>query len=316
MLNPIVFPGTASPKLAQKLAELLSYELGKLEVVTFANSEIKVTIQSEITDREVIVVQSTSNPTNRNLVELMFTVDALRRQGARKITAIIPYFGYARQNMQHRAGECVSLNVVVKVLESLSVDKIITTDLHDEGSSSVFSIPFENKSALPLLAKKIYRDLGLSEENEAEFLVGSPDQGGIERARTFADHFYNAQNHPETITVEKKRNLDALHESKAVEIFGEVKGKNVILVDDVSTSGKTIVHAGEMCLAEGAKSVSAVVVHPDFALGVMEYLEKSPLRSFYTTNSIECPLQSLAPFVKIKTLEIAPLFLQKETAHP
>jgi len=313
MLHPIVFPGTASPKLAEKFATLSGSDLGKLEIVTFANSEIKVTIQSEVTDREVIIIQSTCNPTNRNLVELLFTVDALRRCGAGAITTIIPYFGYARQNMQHRPGECVSLNVVVKMLEALSVDKIVTADLHDEGSASVFSIPFENKSALPLLAKEIYKDLDLSEQTEAEYLIGSPDQGGIERARTFAESFYTQSTHPETITVEKKRNLDALHESKAVEIFGEVKDKHIILVDDVSTSGKTIVHAAQMCLDQGAKSVSAVVVHPDFAQRVPEYLEKSPLKHFYTTNTIEITLEDLTPFTKIKRIEIAPIFLKKET---
>jgi len=315
MLQPIIFPGTASPKLAEQVAKLSNLELGKLEIVTFANSEIKVTIQSDVNGREAIVVQSTCNPTNRNLVELLFTVDALRRQGAASITAIIPYFGYARQNMQHRPGECVSLNVVVKTLETLSVDKVITVDLHDEGSSSVFSIPFENKSALPLLSQAIHLELGLNPQTEAEYLVGSPDQGGIERARIFAENFYQNKNHPDTITVEKKRNLDALHESKAVEVFGEVKDKQIILVDDVSTSGKTIVHAAQMCLDQGAKSVMAVVVHPDFAPGVPAYLNDSPLTAFYTTNTIEKTLEPLDPFPKIKQIEVASLFVQKDTPN-
>ena len=314
-MNTVVFPGTASTKLAQKVARLAGLELGKHEIVTFANSEIKVTIQSEVAGREAIVLQSTANPTNRNLVELLFTVDALRRGGASQITAIVPYFGYARQNMQHRPGECVSLNVIVKILETLSVDRVVTVDLHDEGSSSVFSIPFENKSALPLLAKEIYRDLGLTHQSENNYLVGSPDQGGIERARTFANHFYTQANHPETITVEKKRNLDLVHESKAVEIFGDVKGKHLILVDDVSTSGKTIVNAAVMCLHQGAKSVFAAVVHPDFGLGVPKYLESSPLTQFYCTNTIETTLEDLALYPKIKQIEVAPLFLKNQTSH-
>jgi len=314
-MNTVVFPGTASTKLAQKVARLAGLELGKHEIVTFANSEIKVTIQSEVAGCEAVVLQSTANPTNRHLIELLFTVDALRRGGASQITAIIPYFGYARQNMQHRPGECVSLNVVVKMLEALSVDKVVTVDLHDEGSSSVFSIPFENISALPLLAQNIYQDLGLNEQTEADYLVGSPDQGGIERARIFANYFYSQKDHPETVVIEKKRNLDLAHESKAVEIFGEVKGKHLILVDDVSTSGKTIVNAAVLCLSKEAKSVLAAVVHPDFGLGVPKYLESSPLTHFYCTNTIETTLEDLARYPKIKQIEVAPLFLKNETSH-
>lgn len=305
-MKPIIFGGTASHKLAQKIAQLHHLEIGQVEMVTFANSEIKVTIQSKIDNRDAIIVQSTANPANSNLMELLFTIDALRRQGAASITAIIPYFGYARQNQQHRSGECVSLNVVVRMLEALKVDKLITFDLHDEGSSSVFSIPFENKSALPYLAKQLYQEFKLTVASENQYLIGSPDQGGIERARVFAESFYQKPQGRDTITVEKKRNLDKMHQSRALEVFGNVKGKHLILVDDVSTSGGTILNAANLCLREGVRTVSAVVVHPDFAKGVPALIQASSLTHFFTTNTIENTLDELSKFAKIKVYDIAP----------
>ena len=305
-MKQIVFVGTASQKLGREITTSQSGEFGESKVVVFANSEIKITIKSKVEGREVVLVQSIANPTNNNLVELLFFIDALKRQGASHLTVIIPYFGYARQNMQHLPGECVSLNVVVKMLEVLEVDKVITVELHDEGSSSVFSIPFENKSALPYLAEQVYQELNLNTESEKNYLVVSPDQGGVGRARIFADSFYRNKEKIETVVVEKKRNLEGLHDSQAVEVFGDVRGKELILVDDVATSGKTLLNAADLCLKHGAKSVSAAVVHADFAQGVVQTIQSSQLLRLYTTNTIEKTLDNLANFDKIKVYDITP----------
>lgn len=301
----MVFSGSTNPILAKKFASLSNGTLGKLETVTFANSEIKVRIMSNVENQETVIVHSIANPANRSLVELLFMVDAIKRQNAKSVTAIIPYFGYARQNIQHLPGECVSLNVIVKTLEALKVSKVITVDIHDEASSGIFSIPFQNLSALPFLAKELKKNLKISANNEQDYVIASPDQGGVERARIFASNFYEKKNYPETVVVEKKRDLDKIHQSKAIAIFGEVRNKQVILVDDVSTSGKTIVNAAKLCLQAGAKGIIAAVVHPDFAKNVPQFIQNSTLKFFYTTNTIEKTLESLSTFPKIKIIDIA-----------
>ena len=301
----MVFSGSTNPILAKKFASLSNGTLGKLETVTFANSEIKVRIMSNVENQETVIVHSIANPANRSLVELLFMVDAIKRQNAKSVTAIIPYFGYARQNIQHLPGECVSLNVIVKTLEALKVSKVITVDIHDEASSGIFSIPFQNLSALPFLAKELKKNLKISANNEQDYVIASPDQGGVERARIFASNFYEKKNYPETVVVEKKRDLDKIHQSKAIAIFGEVRNKQVILVDDVSTSGKTIVNAAKLCLQVKAKKVLAVVVHADLAIGVAKLLQQSSLEAFFTTNTIEQTVEDLKPYPKIKVIDIA-----------
>lgn len=304
-MKPIIFSTSANAILAKKYAKLTDGVIGQLETVTFANSEIKVRIISEVENKETVIIHSIANPANRALVELLFMVDALKRQNAESVTVIIPYFGYARQNIQHLPGECVSLNVIVKTLEALRVDKVVTVDIHDEASSGIFSIPFQNLSALPFLADELKKVLKISASNEPDYVIASPDQGGVERARIFANHFYDNKNYPETVVVEKKRDLSKTHQSKAVAIFGEVKNKQVVLVDDVSTSGKTIINAAKLCLQAGAKKVLAVVVHADLATGVAKLLQQSQLEAFFTTNTIEQTVEDLKPYSKISVIDIA-----------
>jgi ribose-phosphate pyrophosphokinase len=308
-MKQMVFSGRSCPKLAQAVIKHNRLRPGELESLTFANSEIKVRLLSKVKGNEVIIVQSITNPANDNLIELLFILDALVRENAKSVTLLIPYFGYSRQNLQHLPGECVSLNVVVRILEALGAGKIITVDIHDEASSGIFNIPFTNLSALPILAKQIRADLKINKDNESKFIIASPDQGGVERARTFAEHFYSRRDYPEIAVVEKKRDLTKIHQSKAVAIFGEVKKKQVILVDDVATSGRTIINAANLCLQAGAISVRAAVVHPDFGKGVPQKIQDSSFKSFYITNTIEAIQPNLKLFPKIKAVDIAKLLV-------
>lgn len=305
MQQPLVFGGTSSPHLSGQFALLNGWTLGKSKVTRFANSEIKVAIEQDVHDIDCYVVMSTSNPTDTHIIELAFTIDALRRSGAGEITCVVPYFGYARQNIQHLPGECVSAHVIINLLESLKVNKVIVVELHDEGTAGVFSIPFTSLSALPYLANFVYDDLKLSEALESTYAVASPDQGGIERARKFADVFYKSLKGFELITVEKKRNLANIHDSKAVELYGNVQGKDVILVDDIATSGGTIMHAADLCIEKGATAVYAVVVHPDFGIGIPAKIQASKLSTFYTTNSIEKTIEDLTKYPKIKVVNVS-----------
>lgn len=301
-MDTIVFAGSANQTLATAYAQNHNYSIGKSKIDHFANSEIKVTIQEVVAESHCIVVQSIANPANDRLMELAFTVDALKRQGAAEVSLFIPYFGYARQNIQHMPGECVSAHVVIQLLESLGVHDVTTIELHDEATAGVFSIPFATKTALPLLASEMKKVI-----DPKTALVASPDQGGIERARTFANAFYEGMETPELITVEKKRNLEGIHESRAVELYGDVKGKTVILVDDVATSGGTILHAAELCLSKGATAVYAAVVHPDFAQGVPQKIQESPIVKWYTTNTIEDNHEALKTYSKFVSVSVAPL---------
>jgi len=301
-MRKIVFAGSASPDIARAIAQRNGYRLGKSEKTVFSNSELKMTILEKVEDVHSIVVQSIVNPTNDNLIELLFTIDALKREGATKVTLVIPYFGYARQDIQHLPGECVSINVIIKAIEALGTSKVITVDIHDEATAGVFTIPFRNISVLPFMATLIKEDMKL---DPSSVMVGSPDQGGIERARMFAQALYGEKKEHDVITIEKKRTLTKVHKSKPLELFGTVKDKTVLLVDDVATSGGTLLHAAEVCYEHGAKDVVAAVVHADFALGVPKRIQKSPISRWYTTNSIESTQENLSQFSKISILDIS-----------
>lgn len=301
MSKPILFTGTSHPKLAKEVAQLLKIKLGKREVLRFDNSEVRVQIQENVEKKSVAIIQPTSNPTNHSLMQLFFFCDALKREGAKDITAVIPYFGYARQNIQHRKGEAVSAHVVIDILEHLGFSKIVTFDIHDEGLMGIFSVPFEHLSGLEVMAKQIKKDLkNVSKETVA---IVSPDQGGIERARTFGTFLFGSEDFDMAI-IEKKRDKDRKHQSTALDIFGDVKGKTAILVDDMTTSGGTILHGADMCLDRGATEVYAAITHHDFSTKAPERIQSSNLKAFYTTNTI--PLKPAQNFAKLREISIAP----------
>lgn len=276
-----LFSGTANSQLTKKVAEVLQITLSKCEVVTFANSEIRVTIQEEVKDEACVVIQPTSNPTDTHLMELLFFADALKREGARKILGVTPYFGYARQNIQHRKGEAVSANVVINFLEVVGFSKIILFDIHDEATLGIFNIPTTHLSALPLLAERIAEDLS----NKQEVVVVSPDQAGVERTRVFGEAFFGKQPF-DIVVVEKKRNLDVPHESEAISLHGDVKNKTVVLVDDIITSGKTTINAANLCIENGARNVLAAVTHHDFSEEAPKLIQNSKIEKFFTTDTI------------------------------
>ncbi len=297
-----LFSGSANPKLNEEVAKLLKVPLAKSEVVRFGNSEVRVTIQEDVKLATCVVLQSLSNPTDTHLMEFFFFCDALRRQEAKRVIGYIPYFGYARQDIQHRPGECVSVNVIVRFFESIGFEKIYTIDIHDEATEGVFSIPFKNLSALPLLAKKVKEYLKTTKQSET--VVVSPDQGGVERARNFGEAFYGTSDFAMAV-IEKKRKLETIHQSKALDLYGNVKGKTAILVDDMMTSGGTLIHAAELCLARGAKKIIAAIVHHDFTAEAPKNLENDSLDKIFTTNTIA--LKPEQKFSKLEEISVAPL---------
>lgn len=302
-----LFSGSANPKLTTEVSKLLGVPISKSEVTRFDNSEIRVTIQEKVKDDVCVIIQPTANPTDTHLMELFFFADALRRMQAKKIIAFIPYFGYARQNREHRPGEAVSVNVIIRFFEIIGFNQVYTFDLHDDGTEGIFSIPFKNLSTFSILGREVAHYLK-NNKNTEEVAIVSPDQGGVERAQTFAENFFHTNN-VDIAVIEKRRNLDKIHQSKALNLYGEVKNKTCIIVDDIITSGGTLVHAAEFCLKRGAKRVLACIVHHDFSPNAETILSGSPLEKIFMSNTIS--LKPEQKFSKLREISIAPLIEQE-----
>lgn len=301
-----IFSGSSNPQLSEGVAESAGTSLAKVNVTRFKNSEVRVRIEEDVKHDTCVIVQSTSNPTDTNIMELYLMCDALKREEARRVIGVVPYFGYARQDIQHRPGECVSANVIIRFMEAIGFHKIYTINLHDEATEGVFSIPFKNLDALPLLGTEIRKYLTEQgkEISPEKVAIVSPDQGGIERARKFGNAFFESEKFELAVT-EKKRNLEHIHESKALDLYGDVKGKVAIIVDDVATSGSTLINAAEFCMESGATGVIAAIVHRDFAPDTAEKIQKSMIEAFFTTDSIA--LKDEYAFEKMKTVSVASL---------
>lgn len=302
-----LFSGSAHPKLTQEVASLLKIPLSKSEIVRFGNSEVRVRIEEKVKSSRCVVIQPTANPTDTNLMELFLFCDALRREEAKRVVGVIPYFGYARQNIQHRDGECVSANVVIRILEALGFHKVYTFDLHDEATEGVFTIPFKNISTFPVLARQVKKYLG-KDVTEKNIAIVSPDQGGIERARRFGIAFFGHDNFHLAVT-EKKRDQDHIHQSEAIEIYGQLAGKTAIIVDDIATSAGTLIHSADLCIKHKAKRVVAAVAHHDFSAAAPERIQNSVIEKFFTTNTLQLRPEHVFP--KLKEISIAELIAKE-----
>lgn len=298
-----LFSGTANPTLSQEVARSLKIPLSKSEVVRFENSEVRVRIEEDVKNEICAVIQSTANPTDTNLLELFLFCDALHRQEARKVIGIIPYFGYARQDIQHREGECVSANVVIRFLESIGFHKIYTFDIHDEATQGVFSIPFKNLTSCQLIADEIKKYIG-NKTNKNNIAIVSPDQGGVERARKFGECLFGDDRFSASV-IEKKRDQDHIHKSEALDLYGDVEGKIAIIIDDIVTSGGTLVHAAQLCQKRGATRTLAAIVHHDLSIKAPPKLQESVIEKLFTTNTIA--LKPAYSFEKLHEISIAPI---------
>lgn len=300
-----LFSGSANPVLSQKIADKLGIPLSKAEIVRFENSEIRIHIEEDVKNESCYVIQPTANPSDTHLMELFFFCDALRRQEAKKVYAIIPYFGYARQDVQHRPGECVSANVIIRFLESIGFYKVYVINLHDEATEGVFSIPFKNINAFPILAEEIKKYIGNVATDKVA--VVSPDHGGVERARKFGDELFGHTEHSISV-VEKRRDLSQIHKSIALDLYGDVKGKITILVDDMITSGGTLRHAAQLCLDRGATRVLTAVIHHDFGPQAPTELQASTIEKVFTTDTIM--LKENQKFDKLVEVSVAGVIVE------
>lgn len=291
-----LFSGTANPLLTDQVARLLNIGVTMCEVVQFGNTELRVRITQQVTDDICVIIQSTSNPTNDHIMELLFIADGLQRGGAKEIHTIIPYFGYSRQHTQFRPGEAVSAHVVYKILKTVGVNSIVTIDPHNDLHEDKF--PIGVLSAMPSLASTIKPSI------QGEAIVVSPDEGGRGRAEIFAQSLFDTKN-PPIAYVTKHRSKKQIHTVSAQELHGEVGGRTAIIVDDIITSGKTLAVAADLCRQHGATHVVAGATHADFIDTTIQTLNTSAIQHIFVTDTIETKHTSLPN--NFTTISIAPL---------
>ncbi|MDE2592888.1 MAG: ribose-phosphate pyrophosphokinase [Burkholderiales bacterium] len=295
--DTVLFTGNANPALAQEIATHLGISLGKASVGRFSDGETTVEIQQNVRGREVFVVQSTCAPTNDNLMELLVMVDALKRASAQRITAVIPYFGYARQDRRPRSTRVpISARVVANMLEAVGVNRVLTMDLHADQIQGFFNIPVDNIYASPVLLSD------LQAKNYEDLVVVSPDVGGVVRARALAK-----QLGCDLAIIDKRR--PKANVSEVMHVIGEIDGRNCVIMDDMIDTAGTLVKAAEVLKERGAKSVYAYCTHAVFSGPAIERIKASHLDEVVITNTI--PLNDAAKATgKIRQLSTAFLFAE------
>ena len=287
--------GNSNPALAQAIGDYLKTPLTKAVVRRFADMEIFVEIQENVRGSDVFVIQSTSYPANDHLMELLIVIDALRRASARRITAVIPYFGYARQDRKPGPRAPISAKLVANLITRAGVDRVMTLDLHAGQIQGFFDIPTDNLYASPLMVRDIKERFGA----DGNVMVVSPDVGGVARARGLAKRI----NAPLAI-VDKRRERPG--ESEVMNVIGEVDGNTCILIDDIVDSGGTLVNAADALLAQGAKQVFAYISHGVLSGGAVTRIVNSRLKELVITDSIQAT-DAVAAAPNIRRLQIASL---------
>jgi ribose-phosphate pyrophosphokinase len=288
-----IFAGNSNLPLASKISEYLSKPLGRMKVNRFSDGEIQVEIHENVRRQEIYVIQSTSYPVNDNLVELLLLIDAFKRSSASKITAVIPYFGYSRQDKKVSPRVPISAKLVADLLECTGVHRVITMDLHAGQIQGFFNCPVDNLYSAPVIIDEIKTRFP---EN---LVVVSPDAGGVERARAYAKRL-----HAGLAIVDKRRS--APNQAKAMAIIGDVQDKIAIIIDDMVDTAGTLAEASGVIVENGAKAVHAYCTHPVLSGPAIDRINKSSLSSLVATDTI--PLSEEAKQCdKIKTLSIAKL---------
>ncbi len=286
--------GNSNRALAEAIGAYLSLPLAKAQVRRFADMEIFVEIQENVRGQDVFIIQSTSFPTNDHLMELLIITDALRRASAKRITAVIPYFGYARQDRKAGPRTPISAKLVANLIAQSGVDRILTVDLHAGQIQGFFDIPTDNLFAAPLMARDIKEHLDTSNT-----MVVSPDVGGVVRARALAKRI----DAPLAI-VDKRR--ERAGESEVMNIIGDVSGRSCILVDDIVDSGGTLCNAADALLANGAKEVFAYITHGVLSGGAVARIASSRLKELVLTDSIQ-PTEAVKVAKNIRVISVATL---------
>lgn len=289
-----LFAGNSNRVLAEAVARYLNIPIGKAVAKRFADQEIFFEIQENVRGQDVFILQSTAYPANDHLMELLIMIDAFRRSSARRITAVIPYFGYARQDRRTSGRTPISAKLVANLITQAGADRVLTLDLHAGQIQGFFDIPTDNLFAVPVMARDVKANYKL--EN---VMVVSPDVGGVLRARSLAKRIDAS-----LAIVDKRR--DAPGESEVMNVIGEVEGRDCLLIDDIVDSGGTLCNAAEALLADGATSVTAYITHGVLSGGAVSRIAGSKLKELVITDSIQ-PTSAVEAAPNIRVITISDL---------
>ena len=288
-----IFTGNANPCLAEEIANYIGVALGVAKIKRFSDGEISIAIDESVRGSDVFVIQPTCNPVNDNLMEILILIDGLRRASARQITAVIPYYGYARQERKTRAREPISAKLVANLIIAAGACRVVAMALHAGAIQGFFDIPVDHLPGVPLLAAYY------QQKNLENIVVVSPDLGGVTRSRDLAERLGAG-----IAIIDKRR--PAPNVSEVMNIIGQVEGKSVIVIDDIIDTAGTIVHSTTALMERGAKEVYVSCTHPVLSGLALERLDQSPIKEVVVTNTI--PLSPEKNIPKIKVLSVAPLF--------
>jgi ribose-phosphate pyrophosphokinase len=289
--------GNSNPDLARRIADRLGTRLGAAKVGRFSDGESRVEIEENVRGRDVYLVQSTSSPANDNLMELLILADACRRASAGRITAVIPYFGYARQDRKVQSRAPITARLVADLLEAAGVDRVLTMDLHAGQIQGFFRIPVDNLYAQPLLFEQLRGELAGKDS-----VIVSPDAGGVERARSYAGHLGTG-----LAVIDKRRSKP--NESEVMHLIGEVEGKTACIVDDMIDTAGTLVKGGGAVAAHGAAEVIAVATHAVLSGPAVARIEASVFQRVIVTDTIPLSPEA-AGCAKIQVVSVAAIFAQ------
>lgn len=291
-----VFHCNANKALAKKIGDILGIPVGDSQVGTFSNGEISVNINESVRGMDVFLIQSTSSPVNDNMMELLIMIDALKRASAHRITAVIPFYGYSRQDRKSKPREPITAKLVADLITVSGADRVLTMDLHAPQIQGFFDIPVDNLYAIPIIAA-YYREKSLD-----SVTVVSPDVGGVSRARSLASRLNAA---PLAI-VDKRRPRANIAE--VVNVIGDIKNRNCIIIDDMVDTGGSVANAAKVLMDMGAKDVYVACTHPVLSGPAFEIIEESVIKELVVTDSIPLPKDKNCS--KINVLSVAPLFAE------
>jgi len=296
--NIKIFTGNSHPELAKEIADILGLPLGKAKVSTFSDGEISVDIAETVRGTDVFLVQSTSSPVNNNLMELLIMIDAFKRASAGRITVVMPYYGYARQDRKAKSRDPITAKLVADLLTAAGAHRVLTMDLHAAQIQGYFNIPVDHLLGSPILAKH-FVDKGLADQDDV--VVVSPDLGSVTRARKFADKL-----HAPIAIIDKRR--PKANVSEIMNIIGDVEGKRCILIDDMIDTAGTITNAANALRDLGATAVYACCTHGVLSGPAFDRLNSSAIEELVMLNTITLPED--ADTSKISSLSVAPIFAE------
>ena len=296
--NIKIFTGNSHCKLAEDISDILGVAVGKSKVSTFSDGEISVDINETVRGMDVFIVQSTCSPVNNNLMELLIMIDAFKRASAGGITAVVPYYGYARQDRKAKSRDPITAKLVADLLTAAGANRVLTMDLHASQIQGYFNIPVDHLLGGPILAE-YFISKGL--EDQDDVVVVSPDLGSVTRARKFADNL-----HAPIAIIDKRR--PKANVSEIMNIIGDVEGKRCILIDDMIDTAGTITNAANALKDLGAKNVYACCTHGVLSGPAMDRINKSAIEELVMLNTI--PLSEDKESAKIRSISVAPLFAE------